>query len=175
VRDEELFNRFGHERIESRQIDELVGLARGLCADEILNQAEVEFLHKWLAANLGISDNPVVATLYRRISLILSDGLVDEEERGDLMHALQAFGATDFELGETLKPTNLPLCDPAPTLSFEGMHYCFTGTFSFGGRRDCESAVAERGAIFGSLTRKTNVLVIGSYATESWKHSTFGH
>ena len=172
---EALFNQFGRERISSRQVDELVGLARGLCADNLLNQTEVEFLQKWLAANLEVSDNPIVATLFWRIQECLADGKVDDDERADLLHSLQSFAATDFELGEVLKPASLPLCDPPPALSFLEINYCFTGTFSFGGRRDCESAVAERGGRFGSLTRKTNVLVIGSYATDSWKHSTFGH
>lgn len=54
------------------------------------------------------------------------------------------------------------------------MNYCFTGTFNYGQRKHCEQAVKERGASAGSLTQKTNVLVIGVYATESWKHSSFG-
>lgn len=33
----------------------------------------------------------------------------------------------------------------------------------------------ERGAKAGSIAQKTNVLVIGVYATESWKHSSFGN
>jgi hypothetical protein len=35
--------------------------------------------------------------------------------------------------------------------------------------------VEARGAISGSLTKSTDVLVIGCYATESWKHSSFGN
>ena len=31
------------------------------------------------------------------------------------------------------------------------------------------------GAEAGSLTQKTNVLVVGIYATDSWKHSSFGN
>ncbi len=49
---EALYNQFGRERISVRQVDELVGLARGVCADGLLNHAEVEFLQKWLATNL---------------------------------------------------------------------------------------------------------------------------
>jgi hypothetical protein len=53
---DEFYNRVGGDRIASRQIDELIGIARGLVADDQINQAEVEFLQKWLAANLHISD-----------------------------------------------------------------------------------------------------------------------
>lgn len=172
---EKLNNRLGGDRINSRQIDELVGIARGLVADEKINQAEVEFLQKWLVANAEISDQPIIRVLYDRVREILADGVLDEEETAELLDTLNRFSSRDFELGETLKSTSLPLCDPAPTLSFPGQRYCFTGTFNFGQRRDCERAVTERGAEAGGLTQKTNVLVIGVYATESWKHSSFGN
>lgn len=175
MRDEELFNRFGNERISHRQIDELIGLARGLCADGVLNQMELEFLQKWLASNVGISDQPVVSTLYSRVNEILLDGLVDRDESAELLATLTTFSAGDYELGEALKATTLPICQPAPRLEFASQYYCFTGTFNFGGRRQCEEEVKSRGGECSSLTRRTNVLVIGVYATESWKHSTFGH
>jgi NAD-dependent DNA ligase len=173
--DERLFNIYGRERISSRQVDELTGLARGLCADGVLNQLEVEFLEKWLAANMEVTGNPVVNALYSRVAEMLSDGFADAAEREELLHTLNEFSGNDFELGEALKSTSLPLCDPAPQLTFSGRVYCFTGTFSYGRRPACEQAVLDRGGSCGSLTRKTDVLVIGVYATESWKHSAFGH
>lgn len=172
---ERLFNSYGRERITDRQVDELTGLARGLCADGVLNQLEVEFLEKWLAANLEVTGNPVINTLYSRVAEALSDGIVDAAEREELLHTLRDFSGNDFELGEALKSTSLPLCDPAPKLTFLGRAYCFTGTFSYGRRPICEQAVLDRGGSCGSLTRKTDVLVVGIYATESWKHSSFGH
>ncbi|UVO51544.1 BRCT domain-containing protein [Sphingomonas sp. SUN019] len=171
---EERFNLIGNDRITSRQIDELVGLARGVAADGTLNQAEIEFLQKWLAANMAISNQPMIARLYHRINAVLADGIADAEECRDLLDTLNSFSSRDFELGEVLKSTSLPLCDPAPTLDFSGRRYCLTGTFNFGQRADCEAAVTWRGGVCGSLTQKTNVLVIGMYATESWKHSSFG-
>jgi NAD-dependent DNA ligase len=168
-------NRLGEDRISARQIDELVGLARGLAADGDLNQAEVEFLQKWLAANAAISQQPVIRTLYRRIDAVLADGILDKDEKFELLDTLNSFSTRDFELGEVLKSSTLPLCDPAPSLSFSGRLYCFTGTFIYGQRKDCERAIHERGGQCGSLTRKTDVLVIGAYATDSWKHSAFGN
>jgi NAD-dependent DNA ligase len=172
---DEFYNRVGGDRITSRQIDELIGIARGLVADDQINQSEVEFLRKWLAANAIISDQPVVRVLYRRITQMLADGIVDEEEKLELLDTLNSFSRRDFELGEVLKSTSLPLCDPPPALTFPHQRYCFTGTFNFGQRKDCEAAVTNLGAEVGGLTKKTNVLVIGIYATESWKHSSFGN
>lgn len=106
---------------------------------------------------------------------ILHDGVVDDDEKAELLDTLNRFSNRDFELGETLKSSTLPLCVPAPMLSFEGMNYCFTGTFNYGQRKACEAAVTSKGALAGSLNQKTNFLVIGVYATDSWKHSTFGN
>jgi hypothetical protein len=133
-RDEGFYNRVGVDRIASRQIDELVGLARGVCADGTINQAEAEFLEKWLAASGSVSDQPVIDKLYARISEMLGDGQLDDDERLALFETLDEFGNGDLELGELLKSTTLPLCRPAPHLEFVGRRFTFTGTFSFGQR-----------------------------------------
>lgn len=171
---EAFYNKVAGDRLTSRQIDELIGLARGVAADGSVNQQEAEFLQKWLAANISISDQPIVRILYDRITGVLQDGVLDPDEALDLLDTLNHFSNRDFELGEVLKSSSLPLCDPAPELQFAGSLYCFTGTFNYGQRKHCEMAVVERGGACGSLTQKTNVLVVGVYATESWKHSSFG-
>ena len=173
--DSEFYNRVGGDRITSRQIDELIGLARGLVADGKINQEEIEFLQKWLAANSAISDQPVVRVLFKRVTEVLADSVVDADEKAELLDTLGRFSNRHFELGETLKSTSLPLCDPAPILTFQGQRYRFTGTFNYGQRKHCEAAVVQRGAEVGGITQKTNVLIVGVYATESWKHSSFGN
>jgi len=173
--DDDFYNRVGGDRIESRQVDELIGIARGLVADGNINQAEVEFLQKWLAANVEISGQPLIKMLYRRVNEILADGVADDDEKLELFDTLGRFSNRDLEIGEPLKSTTLPLCLPVPALAFSGQRYTFTGTFNFGQRKHCEAAVTERGATAGGITQKTNVLVIGVYATESWRHSSFGN
>lgn len=173
--DERLLNRFAVDRLSSRQIDELIGLARGIAADGNINLAEAEFLQKWLAANSVLADQPLIRVLYQKVSDMLADGIFDRDEQTELLDTLNNFSRRDFELGEVLKATTLPLCDPAPKISFAGVRYCFTGIFTFGKRKDCETAVISRGSVCSSLTQKTDILVIGVYATESWKHSSFGN
>lgn len=173
--DEPTLNRLNNDRLQTRQVDELIGLARGLIADGSINSGEVEFLEKWLVTNLAISHQPLIGTLYERVREILADGYVDPDECSDLFAALTAFTAGETALGETTKSSSLPLCNPAPVLRFDGANYCFTGTFSYGQRKHCEHATAEKGASCGSLTKRTDFLVIGAYATVSWKHSSFGN
>jgi NAD-dependent DNA ligase len=173
--DEAFYNRVGNDRISSRQIDELIGLARGLLADGVLNGKEVEFLQTWLAANASISDQPLIRTLYDRVDAILADGVLSRDEHDDLFDALNALADRNVDLGEVLKSATLPLCKPPPEMDFAGRLYAFTGTFEFGQRKACEKAVVARGASTGGITRNTNFLVIGIYATESWKHSSMGN
>ena len=105
--DEQFHSRVGSERISTRQVDELIGLAHGLAADGILNQAEVEFLQKWLAANHSVSCQPLLATLFERVNDILSDGVAETEECRDLLATLTELSNGDFELGEALKSDEL--------------------------------------------------------------------
>ena len=166
-----LFNR---ARMDDRLVNELIGLAHGIIADGAVNQAEAEYLFKWIVANPEQTDNPVLRLLYGRVEKVLADGVLDPEEAADLLETLTRFCAGDFEIGETQKSTSLPLCDPAPAVSVGGSTFCFTGTFAFGSRKDCDKAVIDLGGIPGPLTRTTRYLVIGAYATESWAHSSFG-
>jgi NAD-dependent DNA ligase len=173
--DDKLLNQLGGDRIATRQIDELIGLARGLIADDQLNEKEAEFLQTWLAANLHITNQPVIRDLYRRVTEMLGEGVLGQDEKSELLDTLKGFSNQDIGLGEVLKASALPLDDPEPAITFAGQRYCFTGTFNFGQRKECEKAVIALGATAGSLTQQTNVLVIGIYATESWKHSSFGN
>jgi NAD-dependent DNA ligase len=174
VMSEELHRIYGRARLDDRQINELLGLCRGLTADGVINQAEVEFLQKWLVANTAITSNPVISNLFHRVNDMLSDGILDSEESRELLETLQKFSGGNFELGEILKSSTIPFDDPEPEILFEGRHFCFTGTFAFGSRTQCEAAVEGRGAVVRPLTMATNFLVIGIYATDSWSHSAYG-
>jgi NAD-dependent DNA ligase len=171
---ERLHRIFNRARIDDRQVNELVGLARGIIADGKVVQSEAEYLYKWLAANQEASDNPIISNLLSRVKDILSDGILDDDEAKELFETLKKFSGGDFEIGELLKSTTLPFCNPQPRILFDGRNFCFTGTFAFGSRRECEAAVIDMGASAGSLTGKTDYLVIGVYATDSWAHSTYG-
>lgn len=169
-----LHTAYGRARLDDRQINELIGLAHGIIADGKTNQAEAEYLQKWLAANGHVTENPLINTLLHRVSLYLQDGVLDTSESEELFETLKAFTGGDFELGEMQKSTTLPFCQPAPVIEYPGRRFCFTGTFGFGSRKECEAAVKERGASAGGIAMKTDYLVIGIYATDAWAHSSYG-
>ena len=171
---EQMHRIFNRARLDDRQVNELMGLAHGLIADGVVNQTEAEYLHKWLVAHQDVSSNAVVSTLFCRVQEFLKDGVLDDDEAAELLETLKQITGGDFEIGEILKSTTLPFDSPPPQLSFDAKSFCFTGTFAYGSRNACESAVIERGASAGRLTNKTDYLVIGVYATERWAHSSYG-
>ena len=160
--------------ITNRQTAELVGFARGILADGHLTDSEIEHLFKWLVASEAALNNPLIIKIRERIEDVFADGFVDEDERADLTELLESFVANDFEVGELLKSTSLPLCEPAPKIVFPEKLFCFTGTFVFGKRRFLEDEVSMRGGNSAGLSGKTDFLVIGEYATDSWVQSSFG-
>ncbi|MGU3496302.1 hypothetical protein ACLBXM_19860 [Xanthobacteraceae bacterium A53D] len=82
--DERFLKTLNADRISSRQIDELIGISRGLIADGHVNQTEAEFLQKWLAANDEISNEPLISDLYAHINGGLSDDVLDDQEKVEL-------------------------------------------------------------------------------------------
>lgn len=172
--EEVLHRMFGRARLDDRQVNEMIGISHGILADGKVTQEEARYLHNWLEANVAIVGNPVVDTLLHRVQGYLKDGVLDDLEAADLFDTLKKFAGGTFDIRSMLQATRLPLDEPAPMIEFAGRQFCFTGTFAFGGRRDCERAVADRGAKAGNLTMSTDYLVIGIYATGSWAHSSYG-
>ncbi len=167
-------NAIARNRLDDRQVTELIGIVRGFLADNILSDDEILYLRKWLAASEAVVKNPLIVSLYKRINEVLADGIIDDEEREDLFATLTALTGNNFEEGELLKSSTLPLCSPAPTIIFSDNRFTFTGTFFSGKRKDCERMVQEYGGLVGGLSQKTRYLVIGEYATETWMYSSFG-
>ena len=59
--DDRFLNAIGYKRISTRQIDELIGMARMVAADGTISAQEAELLRNWLAANIAIVDSPMIA------------------------------------------------------------------------------------------------------------------
>mgnify|MGYP006104511807 CR=1 FL=1 len=166
---------FSKKRVEDRTIDELIGISRGIVFDNIVTQKEAEGLHKWLIANSSISDNPILINLTKRIEEMLDDDFLDNEESKELLELLTKFSGSDFELGELLKSTELPLDNPIPEIIFDNKTFCFTGTFAFGSRKKCVEEITKHNGLFLSgVSKKIDFLVIGIYATDAWMHSSYG-
>lgn len=170
-------SRFFHEaRIAQRSVDGLIGIAAGLTADNQVNQQEAEFLKTWMEQQLVHLDDPVINLLYRRLSDMLQDNVLDADESAELLELLRQFtGKPQGRETPFTSPTSLPLDNPEPTLEWTGRTFLFTGTMAYGPRRACETLVIERGGAIGAgVSKKIHYLVIGSIGNEQWLHSSYG-
>lgn len=163
------------QRIEDRGISELIGIARGLVADGVVNELEAEFLIRWLKENEHITCWPF-DVLNKRVRVMLADGMIDAEERQELLEVLRDLIGGEPAAGKAVNfASALPLTQPAPDIVFAGKTFCFTGTFAFGERKDCQAAVVRLGGKpQDKVTTRLDYLVIGSLGNEDWMHSTFG-
>ena len=163
------------QRIEDRGISELIGIARGLVADGVVNELEADFLIRWLKENEHLTCWPF-DVLNKRVRAMLADGVIDAEERQDLLELLRDLIGGKPAAGKAVNfASALPLTQPAPDIVFAGKTFCFTGTFAFGERKDCHAAVVRLGGKpQDKVTTRLDYLVIGSLGNEDWMHSTFG-
>lgn len=155
-------------------IDELLGLIRGVTADGEVTEREADALLYWCSRHEEIMNDWPVNVLIRRLSRIYADGVVEDHERDDLKLLLsEIIGEKDAPLAAPV--TSLPLCRPAPAVVFAARTFVLTGQFALGPRRVCEAQVIERGGFCsGSVTKKTDYLVIGSVGSRDWIHSSWG-
>lgn len=178
---------FSATRLTHRTIDELIGLCKGIHADEVLHNSEVRFLAQWLDKSREIVDTWPANILASRIEKILEDNIIDDSERGELFNLLSEITGCrigheliDYSTGEIIEnlshaSTLLPLDRPAPFVVFNGKQFCLTGKFCYGTRNKCEKEIKVRGGqVQSNITQKTDYLVIGLLGSADWKHSTHG-
>lgn len=168
--------RFFRTRAMERSCETLIGICSGLLADTKLNEMEVRFLDLWLADNTEIASCWPGSVISNRISEILSDGVVSEEELESLKEILSSFigGGLEQTGSASSTPTRLPL-DSDIAVTFESRSFCFTGKFLFGTRTKCHEASTNRGALVTeAITQDLAYLVIGTIVSPAWIHSAFG-
>lgn len=171
----DIFVQFNRKRIDDRQIDTLIGLSKGLVADELVNQSEAESLLNWLVQNRQATENPIVVNLLEKVSSMLEDGVLDEDESTELLELLRQISGEPSEFGELSKTTTLPVDDPMPEIQFEGAKFLFTGTCAYGARTHCHLATEQLGGVIvRNVSKALDYLVLGSYVTDSWAHETYG-
>ncbi len=168
---------FNQKRLEIRATTELIGIAKGLIADGKLDEQEADFLCSFLSNNTEFYDSFPFNILFDRIEVMLSDNVIDEDERKELFEILTELTG-EKKVKEKFEDfaTTLPLTKPCPKIFICNRTYCFTGTFLYGNRKDCEKAILDRGGFVNPyVTMDLKYLVIGSKPTKDWKQSSFGN
>lgn len=168
--------RFNRARRAERDLSELLGLAKGLLGDGVVTAEEAVLVAQWICNHPDAAEQWPVNALAERLQRIFADGHVDEAERLDLAEVLSALvgGTAGVILGEDAA-TELPVDVPCPAFEWSGSVFVFTGKFAFGTRADCQREVARLGAFCDdTITKRTNYLIIGTFGSRDWVHTSFG-
>lgn len=160
----------------TREVAEMLGLAKGIIADGVVNDAEVAFLREWAANHEETIHQWPASLIFSRLEQVIADGHIDDDERVELRDLLGCLvgGTESVALGYDA-PCTFPLDDPQPLVYWENEVFVFTGRFAYGTRRHCEAEVVTRGgAVADNVTQNTSFLVIGTFSSRDWITSAYG-
>ena len=73
-----------HHR-QNRSIDELIGITKGILADNQVNESELRFLLQWLETNREAVDTWPGNRIYERLCEAFNDGIIDCKEEKELL------------------------------------------------------------------------------------------
>jgi hypothetical protein len=163
-------------RRAERDISEFLGLAKGVLADGQVSGDEAGLIAQWLIQHPDARDQWPLNQLVIRIQAIFADGFVDPDEQHELADLLQAIvGGTGGIVAGEDAATELPLSVPPPNIVWTGSVFVFTGKFACGTRSQCEGRVIALGGMCeADVTHRTTCLVIGTFGSRDWIHTSFG-
>jgi len=168
---------FNRKRRIDRDVSELLGLAKGMLSDGVVSDDEARYLRDWSLNHPEAMQQWPTSIVFARLHHFYADGRIDDEERAELNDLLASLvgGTASLLLGFEGAST-LPLDKPPPLICWGGDEvYVFTGKFAYGTRKHCEREVVQRDSRCESdVTRRTTFLVIGTFGSEDWAHTSYG-
>lgn len=167
---------WSERRIQTRHIDELIGMCRGVLLDGAIDNVEAQGLLRWLELNRDVINAWPGNAIYARLVDALSDGrLTQEEERDIALLLAQATGNPDAHDPLSNAPSSLPWDDPAPNIVHRGHQFCVSGDFVRAQRHVIIKMIGSRGGRYiEAVSGKTNYLIVGLNGSDEWKHGNFG-
>lgn len=160
----------------TRSMQTLMGLVAGIVADGHLHDLEIQFLSSWLADNQDTVQDWPGSAIAKHVREVLADGIITEFERDYLLKNLQSLSGVDFsETGSaTPEVADIPYAWDIP-LEVPGKRFCFTGSFLYGTRPECERLLAKAGGTpVNTLSRKVHYLVVGTNVSPHWVNTSYG-
>lgn len=158
-----------------QSLGELLGIARGLLADERLADEEIHFLNSWLEERYRVASEFPGNVIHARIREVLKDGVITEEERSHLVDTLNMLIEDRLEdLAEQVDLTELWF-DEVGLIRFDKARFCLTGNFVYGPRSVCQSAIEQRGGlVMPSVSKEAQFLVVGGLGVDEWREGGLG-
>lgn len=175
TKDEAKLGSIGKKRIGSDRSAEFLGFVRGVAADSVIADVELERLFSWVTINEeflhDISLAPVIEAI--KVAYHATDD-IKEDRKAKLLSVIDQFTGGNLELGELPKTNALCLDNPAPEVKFWGMQFVFTGPVQ-PSVKTCEQVItALNGIPKPRVSSDIDYLVVAGSAHTAWKHSNGG-
>lgn len=155
------------------KMDELLGFVTGVAADGVLNDDEIRAVSAWLQQNSAIYNVWPATIIGNRLSLILEDGIITDEERADLLQVINRVTGKEPEISYEISTEVWE--DKIDSLKLDGATYCLTGDFVSGDRNSVDMMLKCLGAKTStSVNRGVDYLVIGTLASRDWLYTSHG-
>lgn len=163
------FQHMNKDIIDDRNIDEFIGICKGVLADDEFNVKEKKYLTEWIENN-KLYDNVAVKKIYYELK--------NTKDLDDLKNLLISFtgGLPPVKEIQSMS-TQLPIEKMLLPIKFENESFCLTGNFSsaYGKRKVLEDLIEAKGGICKKrVTLDLDYLVIGEFGNNDWRHSSFG-
>ncbi|MDO4913847.1 MAG: exonuclease domain-containing protein [Bifidobacteriaceae bacterium] len=148
-------------------INILKGILRGLVADNKISSKEIGTLREWMLSYSSLGNSYPFNKIFELVEEVSADGAVSSEENLMLIDRFNKF----------IDPISAESSDEVAESSVDivGKNCCITGSFTHGSRSEIKNQLAEMGAIIvESVTRKTEVLVVGGSGSSRWAYGNYG-
>ena len=130
------------------------------------NNYNIFSLSNWLDYYKEISECEYYDDIYERVSTIIIDGRISEEEYDDLISLINNLYHPDSEIYN---------CFAEDINTYNGKNVCVTGEFENIARARVESILISHGAaIKNTPTSKTDYVIVGSKGSAAWSCGNYG-
>ena len=148
---------------EADEINLPLGLLTGISADHHINTAETQFLHQWLARNIGLHEIYPASVVYDAVADILADGIVTDAEKKSLIQLLHSIVGNQYEqTGIACGLSTEFCCQYIDSLDYADKLFCITGALTLGSRVKAFELINQRGGRTRSALRNDLGLSSGS-------------
>ncbi len=169
-------------RLQKRDIDELIGICRGVLADGAVVIEEAQFLLDWMVRHKRLAKEFPYTVLFPRITAMLEDNQLDQDEERELIELLvQVSGEPipprkdEHEVDTWESASATPFTEPVKIFHAE-REFVVTGRCVCGTRSEVEGQIISLGgSVARQVTNKTDYVIVGTGGSKAWSHSSYGN
>lgn len=168
--------RGGRATNETDAVNRLHGFLSGIAADRELVDAEILELEAWLEDHRRFAAAFPLDVVLDRVSTVLADRRVTEEERADLLETIGSLEGGSFtETGAAGGLATRHTFDAPEVLPHLGHVFCVTGKFAWGPRRRVNGKIESLGGkIADNVTKRLSYLLVGTFSSRDWAGTSHG-